>query len=1299
MEGQPHKVSSKLAEPLYGRSKKIYVFENGDRYSKCFAPVINPKVLKTWRNILQYLTEKITPSFGAIEYLVNLKTMEKITCFEELEVDEKYVALGQNGQFVNMKYLTDEEQKIKLKKCRKKRFYMGELDPSKKYFFEETEKRGLTVVFVMTNGGGNHEPKKFVFSIQDLANWPKTLVHIGKAMDIDGLINLSTIFGDPIEESCQLQHGFLYVAVPYNQEFIACDYEQLFNGWSGPNDFKLKILPASNKGMVKFVLDVKPVESPPKKPDSPISSKLNVVGKHQSILRLSDIAIQENLVLPDTNVTLFEGAMERKRRHLRDSIVLMRSSFSKDQVAGMLARPDHLNECVANICGICDPKGTECPDCMDMCQNGVTSQRVSTDPCPGECETPCKKDLICCPVCSCIIKIPDARKKKVQCSKSCDYFQTHMESCPVCECDGSKHERECSEEAEESKGSVDTEDSLISPSSTRVIHSNLLASMVSDVNPASMFGIGQEKKSSSGKPSASEDSISGPNDPSHEEIEDVKDECAEECPTKGETGCTDCKCADSKGSAGCESPDSSRKDSDLSEEITVAPIEEPKAPATQCSDSCSHYRKHGTPCLICECGLEKTPSLRISSPTRHSDELKCDSNCEYFRKTGIQYPHCRCDELENILQLVLLEAQTIVCDREQSTDDTIEGSKRLSKDSTDPSLKKSSQKKSKDANRESSKELCRGSPDKGSKDSNDTSKQTKSKVKQKVDCASNKCGKKSKINKSNNPTACSCQSDKKPKAPPPKKRTEPGKDKKSCKKAMSIDSLETEDVAKKRLDPKTKKCAKRKNIEPVETNINRTTECSANIRSFKLSVQCKTMKLSDRNIGATCHSKQSTNKCSSNKALDRISESSSKTTNTTSETEMGCGCDERDSGGKTSCPIIYEAPSSCEVKEELLQQLTHIAVGIEDQHCCSTKIETQIAVVSQSCKTTSPTNSNVIECSGSCGVGEKELEGSSKQNEVSSPCSAGQDGGKEQPKATATPPSSPCSPSSPSSCTTEEDNVEEIIDNTIRENVEEEVEEDVEEEVEEKVEKCVENDQVCGGCLSPTCQCPGRLGDFCDCDTSVDDEPAKYILICDSTCDFLKRTGNSCRVGVGECESCNEEGDENRQVKTCEKSIEADLREVTSVDHETQVGESCVCVNHEPYSTEVCMRNVCYDYCCEEILSDISEDSLESCCVLKAVKEEVRLIKKARCLSIEDVYKASRDKKCRPKEKCCFPLNDVQGIRIKNKMDVNFYGGSGAKHHYSKTKKYKSCPGSYFTFVSEPSTGESDRLSSEGAEM
>ncbi|CAH2015508.1 unnamed protein product [Acanthoscelides obtectus] len=117
--------------------------------------------------------------------------------------------------------------------------------------------------------------------------------------------------------------------------------------------------------------------------------------------------IERNYVLPDLNRTLFQDALKKRSRGIRDSIVHARVSSTRNLTGGMLANPENLNECVPHFC-------------------------ESGDQYPGECKEPCEEDFICCPICNCFIQLQG--KEKVTCSTSCDYFQQRKESCPECEC-------------------------------------------------------------------------------------------------------------------------------------------------------------------------------------------------------------------------------------------------------------------------------------------------------------------------------------------------------------------------------------------------------------------------------------------------------------------------------------------------------------------------------------------------------------------------------------------------------------------------------------------------------------------------------------------------------------------------------------------------------------------------------------------------------------------------------------------------------------------------------------------------
>lgn len=83
-----------LAEPEFGRTKKIYIWEHGNLYTKYHEVRINPNHLRTWNSILIYLTNVVTPVFGAIRKLVSIKTKKNISCFKDLENNGRYIAVG-----------------------------------------------------------------------------------------------------------------------------------------------------------------------------------------------------------------------------------------------------------------------------------------------------------------------------------------------------------------------------------------------------------------------------------------------------------------------------------------------------------------------------------------------------------------------------------------------------------------------------------------------------------------------------------------------------------------------------------------------------------------------------------------------------------------------------------------------------------------------------------------------------------------------------------------------------------------------------------------------------------------------------------------------------------------------------------------------------------------------------------------------------------------------------------------------------------------------------------------------------
>lgn len=87
-----------LAEPNYGRGKRIRFWKNGDKYNKCYEIYINPNLFRTWNSVLSYLTDIINPEFGNVNKVFHLNTGRSVCCFEDLNSNERYIVGAYNSK-------------------------------------------------------------------------------------------------------------------------------------------------------------------------------------------------------------------------------------------------------------------------------------------------------------------------------------------------------------------------------------------------------------------------------------------------------------------------------------------------------------------------------------------------------------------------------------------------------------------------------------------------------------------------------------------------------------------------------------------------------------------------------------------------------------------------------------------------------------------------------------------------------------------------------------------------------------------------------------------------------------------------------------------------------------------------------------------------------------------------------------------------------------------------------------------------------------------------------------------------
>lgn len=84
------------------KSKRIHVFENGNKNSNGFSINISPFHLKTWNAILTHISNVIKPSFKTVKKLKTRDGKRTLISFMDLEKNHKYVACGE-GKFKRLK--------------------------------------------------------------------------------------------------------------------------------------------------------------------------------------------------------------------------------------------------------------------------------------------------------------------------------------------------------------------------------------------------------------------------------------------------------------------------------------------------------------------------------------------------------------------------------------------------------------------------------------------------------------------------------------------------------------------------------------------------------------------------------------------------------------------------------------------------------------------------------------------------------------------------------------------------------------------------------------------------------------------------------------------------------------------------------------------------------------------------------------------------------------------------------------------------------------------------------------------
>ncbi|XP_067123427.1 doublecortin domain-containing protein 2-like [Centruroides vittatus] len=204
-------------------AKWIKVYLNGDEYFPGIKCVINNKHHRNFDVFLNYITQRLQPSFGAVRNIYSPVSGHRVTNLRDLLPNHGYVAAGgERFKRIEAGYAQNKNTKkvITRKPASKIRpTYRNHLKSSLNN--RRSSVAEVTVIFVFKNGDDVMPPSKFVFRKRDLMNWEKILETIGKKVQLlTGYVKkLCTLEGKDIKGPEELTNKQSYVAIGVNEHF------------------------------------------------------------------------------------------------------------------------------------------------------------------------------------------------------------------------------------------------------------------------------------------------------------------------------------------------------------------------------------------------------------------------------------------------------------------------------------------------------------------------------------------------------------------------------------------------------------------------------------------------------------------------------------------------------------------------------------------------------------------------------------------------------------------------------------------------------------------------------------------------------------------------------------------------------------------------------------------------------------------------------------------------------------------------------------------------------------------------
>lgn len=210
---------------MLGESKWIHVYVNGDENSIGLKYCLN-KQTKSFATLLNNLSEKLQPKFGAVRTIYDLQNGKKVFSLQELKQSHKYAAAGVEALRRCEKWFQEHSQN-QLRNQRKSQnhslpikstFASSSITRNKNYLTSSKSSNDPVTIFVYRNGEFKSEPTRFNFNKQQLIFWDRILQSINQKVlpEVTYIRNgfrLCSLNGHVLNVADELSDGQTCVAV------------------------------------------------------------------------------------------------------------------------------------------------------------------------------------------------------------------------------------------------------------------------------------------------------------------------------------------------------------------------------------------------------------------------------------------------------------------------------------------------------------------------------------------------------------------------------------------------------------------------------------------------------------------------------------------------------------------------------------------------------------------------------------------------------------------------------------------------------------------------------------------------------------------------------------------------------------------------------------------------------------------------------------------------------------------------------------------------------------------------------